>query len=247
VLTLAVSVGVASAAGSIAADDVPAAEPGARAAAPQARPVDPKLLRHVRAAFAGLNGDSAAAREQARQILMQLRRADLDALRVVVRERLPLAPEEAEGLRDIVTHVFLSSDSYDMDASKGFLGVMSDEEQIQGFGEPQCGGVEIRRRLPGFCAYRCFEDGDVVLSVGNPPAVAELHSFTEMTLAVKSFSAGETVMFTLLRRGRVVRVPVVLDALPKDLQPAMVPDFLANRNAEAVDYWEKNFEPLVGD
>jgi hypothetical protein len=207
---------------------------------------DNPLLQNLRTTFSGLNDASPVVRERAQRKLMTLRRADLEALRAVVQERLPLTPAEAEGLRDIVTHVFLSASPYEMDPSRGFLGVVRDPEQLDGFEELETGGIEVRHRIPGFCAYRYFEDGDVILSVGNAPGF-EIHSFADMTHAVTSFSAGTTVPFAILRRGRIVRLAVVLDAVPKDLQPAMVPDFLANRNKDAQDYWDAQFQPLVGD
>ena len=69
-----------------------------------------------------------------------------------------------------------------------------------------------------------------------------------MTAAVQSYPAGQRVLFKVLRRGRLIRVPVVLDARPLGLTAAsMVVDFSATRNEEAEAYWEENFQALVYD
>ncbi len=200
---------------------------------------------HIREWFNGLSDDDPAIREQACRLLLTLTRRDLPLLRAVVKERQPLMPAESEALRDIVTQIYLSEETYEGDQSHGFVGVIFDVEQQ--FEELPIGGVEVRQRMPGFCASRYLQDGDLILSVGNPPTVA-IRSHVDMTREVSRNSAGTPVTFLLLRRGRIIQLPVILDAKPSDLspeQPSTIATFLAERQANAEKYWEAEFEPLI--
>ena len=195
--------------------------------------------------FDQLSDDQPVVRDSARRRLMQLSRKELSTLREIVKARLPLLPSEADSLHEIVTQAYLSDDSYPTETTHGFLGVIWPDWDMA---QLDCGGVEIRYRVPGFCAYRCFEDGDVVLAIGEPQDEQELHDSRQMTAAVQSYPAGQRVLFKVLRRGRLIRVPVVLDARPLGLTAAsMVVDFSAVRNEEAEAYWEENFQALVYD
>ena len=167
-------------------------------AAEKAKPDD--LQKAISRAVSDLADDHPDVRELARQKLLALRRRDLAALRAVVQQRLPLTPAEADPLREIVTHVYLSDESYKSDATKGFVGVIFDAEHNEI--EPETGGVEILHRMPGFCASRFLQDGDVVLGIGsNPAAMIEVRNYKNMTDEIQRHSAGQTVLFRLLRRG----------------------------------------------
>src|SRR5258706_2159962 len=192
--------------------------------------------------FSGLSDDDPAVREEATRKLLTMTRQDLPALRQVIKERRPLMPAEAEPLRDIVTHVYLSEDPYDRDEATGFVGVLFDEEQE--YDKLPTGGGEVRRRLPGFCAARFLEDGDVILSIGDPPAMI-LRTSENMMQEIKRRSAGKRLTFLVLRRGRLMQIPVVLDAKPSDLLPGTVPIFILERQATADRNWETEFEALV--
>jgi hypothetical protein len=184
-------------------------------------------------------------RDVARQKLLALRRKDLATLRGVVQQRLPLSPAELEPLRDIVLHVYLSEESYVADHSTGFVGVVFDDDQREI--ELETGAVEIRRRIPGFCGYRYLEDGDLVLAIGmNSNGMVEVRAHQDMISVVKQYSAGQTVLFRLLRRGRILTVPLVLDAKPSQIVGGeILIAFQAERAAQAEAYWDSSFEPLV--
>ena len=210
------------------------------------RPKPDRIRQSIERSFDQLSDDHPDVRDGARRRLMLLSLKDLSVLREIVKARIPLLPSEAESLHDIVTQSYLSNDSYPTEAAHGFLGVLFSLDQ-DAF-EPECGGVEIRYRVPGFCAYRCFEDGDIVMAIGDPQEELELHSSGQMTMAVQSHPAGQRVTFKVLRRGRLIHVSIVLDARPLGVNAAnMVVDFSARRNAEAEGYWEENFEPLLGE
>jgi hypothetical protein len=213
-------------------------------AAPNPLP-DAAASNGVRRWFTELSDDNPSVRELARRKLLMLTRADLPGLREVVKERSPLMPAESEVLRDIVTQIYLAEDPYEGDNAHGFVGVMFDLEQD--FEDLPTDGVEVRHRMPGFCASRWLEDGDVILSVGNSDLI---RSHEKMTDAVKSNSAGQSITFEILRCGRLIRVPVVLDARPIELMPgdsATIASFIAKRQESANTYWEENFQPLLED
>jgi hypothetical protein len=204
--------------------------------------------RELRQSISRLVSDLADARQDvrdaARQKLLALRRKDLTILRAVLQQRLPLSPAELEPLRDIIMHVYLSEESFVPDSSTGFVGVIFDNDQhdtgLEG------GGVEVRHRIPGFCGYRFLEDGDIILAIGmNPRALIEVRSCDEMISVIKQYSAGHTVLFRLVRRGRILTVPLVLDAKPAVLNGVeALAAFQAERSAQAEGYWDASFEPL---
>lgn len=239
-VALALSLAVTSGVGALAADQVSPV----RVADSTLDSKSDGIRQNITHSLDQLSDDHPAYRDAARRRLMQLSRKDLSVLQEVIKARLPLLPSEADALHEIVIQAYLSDDSYLTEATRGFLGVLFGFDQEMG--EPECGGVEIRFRVPGFCAYRCFEDGDIVLAIGDPQDELELHNSSQMTVAVQSHAAGQRVLFKVLRRGRLVRVPVVLDARPLDVNAAsMVVDFSARRTVKAEAYWDENFEALV--
>ena len=220
--------------------DVPAAD-SARQSAPDVS--KPTIQRD----FARLSDENPFVREEARQKLMSLSRKDLTTFRAVVKEHLPLDSAQAEVLRDIVTQVYLSEAYYPSDSTKGFLGVTSytaiDEDPVY---DLECGGVEIAQRIPGTCSFRCLEDGDVVLAVGSPPFLVEVVRWSDMSREIQKCRAGQTVVLRVLRRGRIIQVPVVLDAVPVGLVGfGAISNFVAQRRTEADAYWDETFEPLL--
>jgi hypothetical protein len=214
----------------------------------RAAEVSPQVLgtrETIVRALGQLGAEDQVTRDLGRSALLSLRRLDLPTLRDVLRQRMPLAPTESESLHEIVAHVYLSEESYPSDETVGFVGVIFDPDQKGA--DDDTGGVEIRRRLPGFCGYRYLEDGDVILGVGKTPAqVRELRSYEDMTEQIKQYPAGQRVLFRLLRRGKVMNVSAVLSARPTLVGLEMpVIDFQAQRGAQAEGYWEQTFEPLL--
>ena len=225
-------------AGALNAGDVP------HVAAVREGEKDP-ILQKIRRSFVGLTDEDPDVREEARRDLMGLTRKELPAFHRVLAEHLPLAPAETDVLHDIVQQIYLADFSYPTENAQGFLGVSFGYNAK--FIEPPCGGVEILNRLPGFCAYRHFEDGDVVMAVGDPPNEVEPHTPDEMTRVVKVHSPGQKLTFKVFRRGRIQEVTLVLDARPlvADDLVGGINDLMAQRRIEADEYWERNFQPLV--
>jgi len=199
-----------------------------------------------------LNDDRSSVREEAREQLIKLHRSDLLAFRRAIARGPTLSPEQQELVRGVVEQVYISEIPYDGDANRGFLGVMFDPEQQLRIltGEP--GEVEIRRCIPGLSASRYLEVGDRVLSITGPGGSRELHSCKELKATVLEFNAKQALTFKVLRRGRILSLPVVLDATPLTLVSAVtdvesqlrLADFLNQRQAEADGYWNDTFAPL---
>jgi hypothetical protein len=108
-------------------------------------------------------------------------------------------------------------------------------------------GVPIEYRIPGFCAFKSLREGDVVLGIVRP-VPRRLREWGELSPTIMRFRAGEMVTFQVLRQGKVLEVPIKLDARP--LVPnenAWMTEILPAREAAADDYWAQNFAPLVED
>ena len=232
--------------------DSPAAAVNPGVAAGQS--TDPKLIAlhaaqraaEIRQRFRDLADPKPSIRADARSWMLAMERPDLLVLKDVVKRSRPIHRSQVAVLREIVMHVYLRSDPYVREEEdRGFLGVMFGAEfEVS---EPESGGVEIRRRMPGFCAYRYLEDGDVIRAVvGNP--TREVHIPGDVIMEVKRYAAGDTVVLEVLRDGRVIRVPIILDPRPKSIgNEAMTADFLGRRQTEAENYWDEHFDALVKD
>jgi hypothetical protein len=222
----------------------PAPQPPVR----QERPDRPELAS-MRQWFGELDDKDASVREAARRNLMGMRRADLAAFRQLVQESQPLQPSQAAVLRQIVTHVFLSGETYDTTNAEGFLGVKMQETSVRlpaaDGADPfaPAVGVVIVERMPGFVGARMLVDGDVILGVVERPDVRTLGMY-EFQMVVKGVNPGTTIHFQVMRQGQVVRVPVAPDPRPFEADVNMQ-DLVYRRQRKADDYWERVFAPSV--
>jgi hypothetical protein len=234
----------AAAAAPLFAAERPAGPPATRPAS-EARSLK-RLLRN-------LASDDSSVREESHFALMGLRRADLPALRAAVAESLPLEPSQVAALREVVMHVALVGADYEA-LESGFLGVRvpnpdwPDDQTLLDLGR----GVVILSRIPGFCAFRMLQDGDVILSVTIDGTTVPLNSSTELTGTVGKVPAGQTVTFELIRQGEVRRIAITLDrrpaAAPRERAAQGALDtLLGNRYDQARQAWERDFLPLLGD
>jgi hypothetical protein len=191
--------------------------------------------------FADLGSADGEVRDQAMVNLMGLRADDLPALRKLVEESRPLAPQQLVALKQIVIHDFLAGEPYDVKEGEGFLGI-----HLPGIAEEA--EAVVVNRLPGFVGERMLRDGDVILGVVERPE-KPIHSGSELTASLSQFSAGQTIHLQILRQGQVVRVPVQLDPKPLDASSQefrdRMDDFLFRRLQRAQEYWDKHFADLV--
>jgi hypothetical protein len=164
------------------------------------------------------NGDSAV-RDRARVELMGISRGELERLRQVVAQSRPLAPDQIAMLQEIVTHVYLAGEYDEGAEERGFLGVRMSQTGVELSPAPgvradgTAVGVAVAGRVPGFCAYRMLEDGDVIIRLTSDKAY-EFSTADDLKVVVLRHRAGETVTLDVLRRGTLIRVPVTLDHKP---------------------------------
>ena len=213
--------------------------------------------------FNDLAASDAAERERAFAALLGLTRADLPSLRSVVEQSRPLAPSQAAALHDVVTHAYLSGETYDANPRSGFLGLLQpvvdavDVPDAAAAAGEDAGvvaelrrartGVPIEYRLPGFCAFRELREGDIILGI-TAPVPRRLRDWNELSITVMTFPAGETVSFEVLREGRVRTVPIRLDArpvIPNAIENIWTNEILPARELMAEEYWATHFLPLV--
>lgn len=221
----------------------PATQPATQ---PTTAPADP---RQVGQWFNDLASSDAAVRDAARAHLMRLDRADLPALMQLVRRHRPLAPAQAASLRPIVEQIFLTGEPYTKEPLQGFLGIMMeasafgprDLQQPNDNGPPS--GVVITDRFPGFCAARSLHDGDVVLGTTAPAET--FNSPDDLKIAIGRLQPGSLVRLQVLRRGRVIEVPLTLDCKPAEVD-SQGPELFRRARSEKFDqYWRDTFAPLL--
>ncbi|HEV2294542.1 MAG TPA: hypothetical protein VGR35_11860 [Tepidisphaeraceae bacterium] len=231
---------------------------------PRKPATQPAPESQLQALFQDLAASDAAARDRAFSALLDLTRADLPALRKVVERARPVAPSQAGALREIVTHVYLSAETYDCEPRIGFLGLILpalesvevplpeapaalEENGLVEIGRANT-GVPIDYRIPGFCAFRALREGDVVLGV-TAPVQRRMRDWGELTRGIQSFPAGRRITLQVLRRGAVLNVPLTLDAKPllalgeRTWSEVVLPA----REAAAEKYWAQHFAPLIDE
>lgn len=209
----------------------------ARAGQPPAAPAKASDgLSAVRQWFCDLAHADPAVREEAKVNLMGMPRRQLEAFQKLVGESRPLRPSQKAVLREIVTHVYLAGDRYDANENFGFLGIEMDRFA-------PC--VLVTKRVPGFPGYRMLRNGDVIVGIAERPDV-RCRDSQEFGLAVRALGPGRKVHFEVMRGGRVIRVPVVLDPRPLEADAINgLEQMIGNRRRLADDYWLQAFEPLL--
>jgi S1-C subfamily serine protease len=112
-------------------------------------------------------------------------------------------------------------------------------------------GVAVVSRVPGFCAYRMLQNGDVLLSMTVGEVTVEFNRTDDLMDSVRAVQAGQTITFEVLRQGEILRVPITLDPRPAHLDNLGATDWLRefnNRRADEVEtYWSRDFAPLLGE
>src|SRR5438067_1326230 len=192
-----------------------AAEGGPATAPATTQPAAVQSIASIKRLIAELAADNYPARDHARLTLMGLQRSQLGALREAVKQSLPLEPSQVIVLREIVTQVYLAGDLYLAEEDgMGFLGI-----HLPNWDRPEDRallsverGVVVMARVPGFCAFRMLQDGDVLLSMTSPSGVKVAFSTQDqLASTVHSVPAGETVTFEVLRQGEILSVTITLD------------------------------------
>ncbi len=209
-----------------------------------------------------LSDDDSTVREKACVKLMGMDRNDLKLLSEMLKT-MPLDAQQRAMIPGIVKQVYMATEPYER-LAQGFLGLRFDLDQ-QMF-DPMQVGVEVRHRLPGFCAFRFLEDGDVILRMApsavenivqgtggasvkerTHPALVDVHGVEEFQSIVKSCAPNQALQMEILRRGRVLLLAVPLDSRP--VLPAneglSIDNFETEREQAAEDYYLHTFAPVI--
>jgi hypothetical protein len=93
--------------------------------------------------------------------------------------------------------------------------------------------------------------GDVIMDIVEQPNLNLRAQLPELardafTRFIQSLAPGDELHLQVLRAGKIVEVPVQLDALPQalDAPGADYEDWLAGRTKSADDYWQKAFSVI---
>jgi cold shock CspA family protein len=222
---------------------------------PSTSPADPESV--LKSALLQLSDRDPAVRESAREQLMALSASDLPMLRIAIEALRPLPPGDADALRDIVEHVYLTGEDADGNPKQGFMGIlMSDWGAMvpDSDADPQEPlGVVVEMRLPGFDAYRVLRDGDIILAIstdGSDPV--PVHSAAMIIQTVKTLAAGQRVRLDVIRNGQRMQTTVRLDARPLELSPPNQPavridDYRKAEEDKAKAFWLARFAQVVDD
>jgi hypothetical protein len=224
------------------------AGPASAPASSTTRPQDPSVA--LRDWVADLADADPEVREHARRALMGLDRSTLEQLRQVVAEARPLGPSQAAGLQEVVNHVYLAGEPEDAAGTAGFLGVqlapvaveVAPGPGVRAEGMPV--GVAIAGRVPGFCGYRMLEDGDVILRLTAEKA-NDFRTPADLSRVVGEQQPGRTVTLDVMRRGKLIQVPITLDRRPAWVGQLVPAEAVAPRERRAAEYWDRTFGPLV--
>jgi hypothetical protein len=198
----------------------------------------------------GLADADPSVRDASRLGLMRLPADELPVLHDEVAGMGAIEPEQSQALPDIVRHVYLKGVEYES-LPNGFLGLSWPPVVAPALAPPlDQAGVVVEGRLPGFEAYGVLETGDVILSMGDPPAPIRTHA--DLTEPVKLLPPG-TVLSMTIRRGAVeMKVQLTLASRPRVAdeadqagEPAKVDQWQQSRLAAAQEYWDQQFAPLM--
>jgi len=236
------AIGVSCRAPQAKADDHPTTAPAYTIPAPTTQPVDPVQAARLRKLLVRLGDDDPDIRESARSALLSLSRTDLPTMRDVLKTMPTPAPGEIADLHDIAIHLFLSGEAYPATAA-GFLGVHWIDPEWKDPTQPirnDYGGIVVDECLPGFCAYRMLRAGDIIVQVVDQPTL-DLHDRENFQKEMQTHPAGDMVRFKVVRNGRRIEVPIILDAKPANIDPLNINQFLNPRMEKAEQFWQAWF------
>jgi hypothetical protein len=232
-----------------------------------ASPPTTKPADQITTWFKELANRDPVVRQDARVALMGISRDELNILRTIVEKNRPLAPSQAAALHDIVEQVFLAGEPYPMFPNHpGFLGVRFENPlatMLDGNDERTSSGVVVASCIPGFCANRYLQSGDVIIGIAEI-ANARIRTKDDLINLIGDTSAGDVVHLQVLRGGQEIEVPITLNArplwAPQMARPFVQPpppfvgpmpkntdDEIRERERRADDYWEQQFAPLMDE
>ncbi len=175
--------------------------------------------------------------------LLKLTRPDLPRLKELAERMQPLSPSQAQVLFDVVTHVYLTGESYEQ-VEVGFLGMGMAQLYDADTGEGSEGGVIVQSRMPGLAAYSSLLEGDVILRFTESPDLL-LTNPQRLIDVVRRYRPGDTLHLRIRRQGRELTVPITLSARPGAEIIDSIEAFDEARMKLAEKYWNENFSSLA--
>jgi hypothetical protein len=177
----------------------------------------------------------------------------LEAIRLLP-EGAAASPSLALTLRDALVHIHLRQAKNRLLAERrseigmgdAFLGVSLGGDPWNR-NDNGLSGVSIRATMPGFVAYESFEEGDRLIGMRTGEGLERLVNYGDLRNAFYRLAPGDHVEFLVMRGGRILRIPVVIDerlaALPGVDEQWSRMEATAKREAEA--FWEEHLSPLL--
>jgi hypothetical protein len=220
------------------AADHPTTAPAYAIPAPATQPADPVQAARLRKLLVRLGDDDPDIRQSARSALLSLSRTDLPTMRDVLKTMPTPAPGEIADIHDIAVHLFLSGEAYPATAD-GFLGLhWLDADPSDSLND--YGGIVVDECMPGFCAYRMLRAGDIIVQIVDQPNL-DLHLRNNFVMVMATHPAGDMVRFKVVRNGKRIEVPIILDAKPANIDPLNINQFINPRMEKAEQFWQAWF------
>jgi len=228
----------------------------------------------IRRWFDQLADADPAVREDAADNLMRLNRDDLPLLRSVVKDELPLAPNQVDLLPGIVSQIYLSGEEYEIQPGAGFMGIRMFAVDITAHPpqaaalpappharaaaapsvaadgtKPSAVGIRVENCIPGFCAGGVLHPGDIIVSLAGSADLGFANSevFSE---GIRAFGPGATVHLQILRHGQLREIALTLCPRPAatlaaEINPGPMLALTQEREQASDRYWDENFAPLL--
>jgi hypothetical protein len=194
--------------------------------------------------YAQLADRDPDVREQARINLLGIRRDDLPHLEKIVAHSSPIQASQAAVLRDIVLHVYIAGEAYEVAETWGsFLGL----RDLQTSESPA--GVRVNQRIIGFAAYRAFREGDVIVGIAEMPDMP-LERVEQLTSLLRNVPPGRPLTFMVFRGGNIQKIVVRPDPRPSAAIPANEQRMAEMENLrleKGEQYWDRTFAKLVAE
>ncbi len=140
-------------------------------------------------------------------------------------------------IRDLIDYGYVTG------AYMGVTVMNTDEESAAMYGLPT--GARIEEVVQGGAADRAgLQPKDIVIALGEH----QVRNITDLTRALRNFKAGDETNVTILRGGREMELPIVLDEKPQETAPETMPQPEGEMpNTVNPEDWFKYFSPFFGN
>jgi|GEM_PF-5764134 len=212
--------------------------------APTTQPVKVQI-DDVSTLLSDLESIDPSTRDGAREQLMMLNASLLPQLRETVEKLDSISIAQSLALKDIVIHIRATGEHNFDGEGTSLIGVTQS-------GEPDAPCVIESRRI-GFDAYRVLRDGDQIVQValvdprdGAIVRARAIEWFTQMQDWMRGVPVGSWIQVSVIRNGAQLSLQLRTAPNPDRRNGDLTPNYDAWVN-EALDYWTREFEPVVSE